>query len=160
MLKTIKADILFDKQCDYDNLHKNEESMRLIKMFELQLNVTSNTDIKIEDMTEASLETAANMYVYLMSCPETLMPWFKFYSNLIKKKSLDEIALTLNRIMKERNIPQHDGLRVVASKIFGKISTVFGFQYKVFQDMAKYTGNYSLTMDKYSNAVGKNLLVL
>ena len=62
------------------------------------LSITSNEKI-MENMTAENLKKAAEMFLYVNSCPDPLKSWFLFYINLFERKSPDQginISYTAN----------------------------------------------------------------
>ena len=63
------------------------------------------------------------MFLYLYSCPGALKPWFILYNNIFQKRQLDEIILTLNRIMKGAKALSNKNsksIETIAKKLFEK----------------------------------------
>ena len=76
-------------------------------------------------MTEENLKTAANMFIYLITCPESIKPWILFYKDLFTNQSPDQILLTLNRIMKGTRTQQNTYFKNLASYFFKNLSNLF-----------------------------------
>ena len=53
-------------------------------------------------MTDGILTRAANMFMYLIYCPDDTKAWIFFYTDLFKNQPVDRIVLTLNRILKSK----------------------------------------------------------
>ena len=75
------------------------------------------------------------MFMYLMTCHDTLKPWFVFYKKLFETQPPDQILLTINRMMKGARTKQNDFFKKMARKIFKRLTTQFSLQYKNFQHM-------------------------
>ena len=56
-----------------------------------------NYDI-LNDIPGPTLETAAEMYLYLALCPISSSDWVEFFQNLIQNESAKKILLTFNRL--------------------------------------------------------------
>ena len=63
-----------------------------------QLGINGPNYSILEDTPEPILETAAEMYLYLLLCPKSVSPWAEFLTSLIQNDSPKEILLTLNRL--------------------------------------------------------------
>ena len=75
----------------------------------------------------SELNIAGEMFLYLNSCPGALKPWFIFYRNIFQKLPLDEIILTLNRIIKGSNVLSHrssQSVKNIAKKVFEKTASL------------------------------------
>ena len=66
--------------------------------------VENNQDKKLENMTAKTLKTAAEMYIFLNTCPGTeatrywFQTWYHFYEKLFHNESPSKVILTLNPI--------------------------------------------------------------
>ena len=100
------------------------------------------------NLTAANLKTAAQMFIYLNSCPGTLAKfdefsknkaneqwfksWFKFYDDLLRFESPVQIVLTLNRLMKKHSTG--NGKENIRNQnLFKKISTMLNLKYRDIQ---------------------------
>ena len=141
VVRKIKLGVSFGKTCSSDALYKDIDSN--IDEVERILEVTAS-DERFGNVTDSSLKTAADMFLYLNSCNENLRPWFIFYTDLIRNKSPNEIILTLNRILKNRNNFAEKDLIDIARKLFDKLSSTFTMQFQDIQSYTSCTGNDSL----------------
>ena len=99
-----------------------------VQSFEYQLKVEPSR-YRFENMTEKDLKTAAEMFLFMKSCPtEPLKPWFVFYKHLFETQSLEQILLTLNRMMKGIRTPQSKYFLWLAQKLFQKTKTLITLQ--------------------------------
>ena len=57
-------------------------------------------ELKFPNMSNQNLKLAADKFIYLTFCPGTLNQWLVFYKDLFETKSLSQILMTLNRIIK------------------------------------------------------------
>ena len=150
ILKKLKLSISFGTACEkglYSNMpqtnHKN-----IIEMVERDLQIhypntiifgefgdIDSIPVTFPNMTEEKLKTAAEMYYYLMSCPDSLMPWFMFYSDLFMTRPPTEIVLALNRILKGKTVSFNKGAKEVAEKLFDFIATNSSFKYQEIKRM-------------------------
>ena len=141
VVRKIKLGVSFGKTCSSDALYKDIDSN--IDEVERILEVTAS-DERFGNVTDSSLKTAADMFLYLNSCNENLRPWFIFYTDLIRNKSPNEIILTLNRILKNQNNLADKDLINIARKLFDKLSSTFTMQFQDIQSYTSCTGNDSL----------------
>ena len=101
VLKKVKSDLRFEK-CPtgapadvFDELQnprglfKMGDMLQQMEKVECDLDITS-TDETMENMTAENLKKAAEMFLYLNSCPDPLKSWFLFYINLFERKSPDQ----------------------------------------------------------------------
>ena len=91
-----------------------------------------------ENVTREDLKTAAEMFIYLNTCPhtESLKVWFKgrykFLCELFQTKPPKQIILTLNRMMKWDPTKNTDA---VAEKLFIKIAELLSLQFEGLQSI-------------------------
>ena len=111
-----------------------------IETVEQKLAVESS-ELRIQNMTTENLETAAKMFVYLVTCPVTnsWQEWFKswdlFYTDLFNEKTHPyQIMLTLNRMMNVRYVNNNDG-KVRAEKLFIRITNYLSLKYGAIQSL-------------------------
>ena len=99
-----------------------------VQSFEYQLKVEPSR-VRFENMTEKDLKTAAEMFLFMKICPtDPLKPWFVFYKHLFETQSLEQILLTLNRMMKGIRTPQNKYFLWLAQKLFQKTKTLISQQ--------------------------------
>ena len=115
---------------------------------EEQLQFNSSDKI-MDNMTDSQLRLAGKMFTYLNSCSGLLKPWFSFYADLFHKQSLDVIILTLNRILKNENVPNKN-LKDIAKTLFKRISSIFSLKYKEIQNISEGVGNFSWNDSAFS----------
>ena len=106
VLKKIKSDLKFEK-CptgapadEFDELQNPRGLFKMGDMLgqmvkvESDLHITSNEQI-MENMTAENLKIAAEMFLYVNSCPDPLKSWFLFYINLFERKTPDQGIMIL-----------------------------------------------------------------
>ena len=72
-----------------------------------------------EDIDSDTLESAAKLFIYLNTCSAYVTDWADFYIDLISSQPLDQIILTINRLIKTTNYkPQR---QKIAHSIFNYI---------------------------------------
>ena len=77
----------------------DDSIMPQVKAVEQILNIESSEQIN-DNKTNEDLKIAAEMFLYLFMCPETIKPWTVFYKDLFLTQSPDQkIILTLNRVL-------------------------------------------------------------
>ena len=123
LIKRIKAQYI-DEKCPTASSSALFESSVIesqVKSVGKELGINPNTPAK-KNLTKIQLKLAAEMFLYLISCPNPIKPWLLFYSDLFEKQSPDEIILKLNRALKvKENIQQNDGIRKVTKKVLKKL---------------------------------------
>ena len=86
-------------------------------------------------MSSASV-TAGEMFLYLNTCPDS--PWFKswssFYKNLFLTQQVDQIILTLNRMMKTETSQDKDG-KLRAEKLLKRSTRLLSLEYEMIQSL-------------------------
>ena len=88
-----------------------------VKAVEQELQLESSDQV-IETMTNEELKSAAEMFIYLIMCPEAIVPWFTYYNDLFLTKTVDQIILSLNRIMKTKSTQNMDAKGAESIKIY------------------------------------------
>ena len=66
-------------------------------------------------------------------CPESMVPWFKYYNDLFLTQSVDHIILSLNRIMKTKSTQNMDAK--VAENLLKRISNLMSLQFERIQNL-------------------------
>ena len=139
-LKKIR-NISYKKCEDSDYVLYNEEIMKSqIEDLSKTLNLNASGDVNI-DVTESTLKTAAEMFLYLNSCPDDLRSWFVFYEDLLQKKPIEVILLQLNRILKGGYSQNNKKLKTIAKKVFERVTTLFSFKYEQIQNISQGLGD-------------------
>ena len=77
----------------------------LVKKLEQKL-LLKASDSKHKNI-DNTLKTAAEMFIYLYTCPDKHNTWFAFYMDVFETLSINEILLTLNRILKGNTTPEN-----------------------------------------------------
>ena len=119
----------------------------LVTAFETQLNVTS-TELRFTNISSEYLETAAEMFIYLIICPRGTENWydgwFEFNRDLLETESLGTIILTLNRILKTRSNTEDREIVQKLLTTFTSLTNFTSLNYKEIQRMLlENTGNTS-----------------
>ena len=99
-----------------DILYSDSDQLSQVAKVEQQLNVEAFLE-RFENMTDEDLKNAAEMFIYLNTCVDTLKPWFIFYKELLQNSSPEEIILTLNRIMKGGGSVENNCFKTMALKL-------------------------------------------
>ena len=90
--------------------------------FQLKSNATSFP--RTENISNTTLNTAGEMFLYINFCPDSLKPWLLFYEDLFEKHLATNILLTLNRILKAGSNNSRDkSYKIIAEKLFSKLRT-------------------------------------
>ena len=127
ILKEIKYTISVDKVCK-NYLYENSEIHSILTTFEKTLNVKSSKII-LGNMTDTTLKTAAEMFLYVNSCTYLLTPWLSFCKNLFENESSSTILLSLNRVLKVGDTRENRDLKIVVKKLLHKSNSLFSIKY-------------------------------
>ena len=92
-------------------------------------------------MTEESLKRAAEMFIYLTSCSETVRSWFFFYEDLFTEQSPAQIILTLNRVLKGQTTPENKDMKTIAIKLFRKVNNILSLKFTEIKNMIQGIDN-------------------
>ena len=84
--------------------------------------------IDFKNMTDADYELVAKTYLKLVTCPSE--PWMYFYEELFEKKSVNQIVLTLNRMLKGSRTEENRILKDIANKLFNKVASLLHLKYQ------------------------------
>ena len=101
-----------------------------------------SSDIIFENMTEESLKKAAEMFIHLTSCSETVRSWFFFYKDLFTEQSPAQIILTLNRVLKGQTTPENVDMKTIARKLFLKLDKILSLRHNEITNMANGMDNH------------------
>ena len=105
-----------------------------------------SSEVRFENITSGDLKIAAEIFVYLRTCPGTdegLRTWFtswsSFYEDLFKTHTLNKVILTLNRMMKTEES------KIRSEKLLKRVAKYIPLKYKKIQRMliAEHTENAS-----------------
>ena len=110
----------------YSNLSiVNENQRRLEERLNLSVPDQFLRNIPIETLT-----TAAEMFIYLNSCPEDIIKSekLKSFEDVLSKENGKNILLFLNRLITSSN--EKNDVKTVANAILDKISNLKGLQFK------------------------------
>ena len=97
--------------------------------------------IALKDMNETTLATAANIFLYLNSCPTPLKSWFVAYKQMFEMKSPMEIVLALNRMMKITDTTDNKAMKIIAKKLFKMVTILFKLNYPKIKNISQGLGN-------------------
>ena len=144
VVKNIKTELSLDLECRLSpDLLLYDDKMSQVNLLENQLGIQS-TEVKFENIGRENLKTAAEIYIYLNTCPDSLKPWFLFYQDLFHNQSPNQIILTLNRMMKSRRTSQNENFLKIAKTIFKEASTLLSLKYEEIQNLIPGTRNMNL----------------
>ena len=139
-LKKVR-DISYERcEVTVTNLYKEDMMKSQVEDLSKILNLNTSGDVDT-DVTDSTLKTAADMFLYLNSCPDDLRSWFLFYEDLLSKKSLEVILLQLNRILKGGYSQNNKKLKTIAKKVFERVTTLFSSKYKEIQNISQGLGD-------------------
>ena len=146
VVKIIKSKAFLNLSCQAGKLEEGEETgstllsnkhkLSQVLAVEQNLGIESSEQI-METLTKKELQTAAKMFLYLISCPDPSFKfWSSFYNDLFLTQPTDQIILTLNRMMKPKGTRVEDG-NIRARKLMIKISNKLSLGYKEIQRLAR-----------------------
>ena len=143
-----------------------------VEAIEQQLNIQSSKDPyqRYENMTAKSLKHAAEMFIYLGSCPGPLAQWFLFYTGWSDGKSdssifslladqPDLIMLTLSRIMRGPNITpnkNHLAIRHITRKLLNRMILLLTQKFGEIQSGKAHSSFQNMTTKESLDRKGKN----
>ena len=148
-VKIIKSETFLSLSCD-DSLKQREiggflpllsknDTLSQVLAVEENLGIESSEQI-IETLTKKELQTAANMFLYLNTCPDLSFKfWFSFYKDLFLTQSFDQIILTLNRMMKATDTLGEGG-NIRAEKLLKEIFNKLSLRHEGVQSLARREG--------------------
>ena len=149
VVKKIRSEVFLNRLCNQPKtLYTGADIMSNVESVENLLEVNSS-EITIDDMPRSTLQTAGEMYLYLNSCPENLKPWFQLYTDLFQSQTLNQIVLTLNRILKVEDSPKIKGFKRITRVLFKRISTLYSLKYQYVHYVTKKIGKTSLSEERY-----------
>ena len=88
----------------------------------LELNITATP---YENVTDDILNTAVEMYTYLILCPPKIL---QLYQNLFKDSSPNQILLALSSIIKATQNADKESTKEIFTKVMEKLK-LFNYQY-------------------------------
>ena len=124
VVKKIKSKSSLDSRCDPDTrntLISHNDKLLQVNAVENNLKIGSPGE-NIHTLTNKDLKTAAEMFMYLTICPNRIKPWITFYKELFQIQPVDQIILTLNRVMKGSKTKQNQYFKKLAVILLKKIN--------------------------------------
>ena len=112
----------FDVYCDLEYI----DWLSTVDNIEKVLQIDAH-ESRIEGIGEQDLEIAAEMILYLSSCPKKSL--LIFYMDLLQNHSPAQIVLTLNRII---NGGAENELKKTAQKLFNRLANTFSMKFNDF----------------------------
>ena len=127
----IKYETPLDMSCDNNNILSSDVRLSLVSAMEQILQIDPLN--QIEALTNEELQTAAEMFIYLNSCPtKWSKSWSSFYKDLFLTQPTNQIILTLNRMMKTEASQDKDG-KILAEKLLRKSAKLLSLKYEMIQ---------------------------
>ena len=97
-MNTVKSETSLEWDCFKDDtLLGGDAMLSQVKAVEQMLQIKSSEQNN-EALKNEELQTAAEKFLYLTMCPNTIKSWLLFYKDLFQTQSPDQIILTLNRL--------------------------------------------------------------
>ena len=143
-MKNLKSELSLDLECRLSpDLLLYDDKMSQVNLLEDQLGIES-TEVRFENIGRENLKTAAQIYIYLNTCPDSLKPWFLFYHDLFHDQEPNQIILTLNRMMKSRRTSENENFLNIAKTVFKEASTLLSLKYEEIQSLNPGTRKINL----------------
>ena len=121
--------------CDNNNILSSDVRLSQVSAVEQILQIDPLK--QIEDLTNEELQTAAEMFIYLNSCPtKWSKSWSSFYKDLFLTQPTNQIILTLNRMMKTKR--SEDG-KLRAEKLMKRTSNLLSLYFERIQSLLPET---------------------
>ena len=131
----LKYETPLDMSCDNNNILSSDGRLSLVSAMEQMLEIDPLK--QIEALTNEELQTAAEMFIYLNSCPtKWSKSWSSFYKDLFLTQPTNQIILTLNRMMKTKS-SEDDKLR--AEKLMKRTSNLLSLNFERIQSLLPET---------------------
>ena len=144
VVKNLKSELSLDLECRLSpDLLLYDDKMSQVNLLEDQLGIES-TEVRFENIGRENLKTAAEIYIYLNTCPDSLKPWFLFYHDLFHDQEPNQIILTLNRMMKSRRTSENENFLNIAKTVFKEASTILSLKYEEIQSLNPGTRKINL----------------
>ena len=162
ILKNIPIEISSNNTCEYGLYHRDIIKLHIRKIEgKLNVDVSEHYDRDIyirKNYSYDSLQKSAEMFLYAYSCPDSLKPWFYFYSNLFQKQSPNEILLTLNRMLKPNKNKKNKNLIAIARKLFERATTLFSLKHMEIRKLMPKSGTRSFGLNESDNNLSMSSL--
>ena len=136
IVKRVRSENIVHNSCleldDAENKIVGSSIRSLLDHLEKEINVNKSEHI-FDNVTNAKLKQAGEMFVYLAYCHDIANDWFKFYEQLFHDHTLNQIILALNKISKVRTITYPSKfvkINDIERKILEKIENLFALQFK------------------------------
>ena len=108
--------------------------MSQVKAVEQMLQIDSSDQIN-DTLTNEELKTAAEMFLYLNTCPDVwFKDWFSFYSDFFLNQPADRIILALNRMTKIAS-PQNKYGKLRAEKLLQRTARLLSLKFEEIQSL-------------------------
>ena len=154
VVKKVKSENSLDTSCDASKITMltDESIVSHVKAVEQKLEIESSEQID-ETMTNDNLKAAAEMFIYLISCPYSswFKSWSSFYKDLFLSKPPDQIILTLNRMMKSET-PQENNDKLRSEKLLQRITSQLSLKFDEIRSLLQHT--------KFGNISFEHLMIL
>ena len=106
-----------------------------------------------ENITSEDFETAAEMFIYLYTCPtEFINKLMVFYDDLFRTQTPYQIILTLNRMIRIKSAGINVG-EAWNEKLFKKATSFFSMKYEEIQNILPRNNSFINEHDKGQNSL-------
>ena len=96
-MKKVKLETSLAIPCENFGLYTDKMS-QVLKL-EQELKIKSSNQ-RFRNMSAEDLKTASYIFIYINLCPGKTKPWIIFFQDLFQNQPLDQIILTLNRVVR------------------------------------------------------------
>ena len=135
--------------------------LSLVKAVEQKLQIKPSEQ-KIESLTNEDLKIAAEIYTYLIACPNNLWFkfWYSFYKDFFLTQPANQIILTLNRMTKITTPQNQDG-KLRAEKLLQRTASLLSLKFEDIQSLLpeKQVSNGSVKNKNFNITKGAYLQI-
>ena len=96
-MKKVKLETSLAIPCENFGLYTDKLSQVLKLEQELKI---KSSDQRFGNISSEDLKTASYIFIYINLCPGKIKPWIIFFQDLFQTQPLDQIILTLNRVVR------------------------------------------------------------
>ena len=156
VVHTLKSESTLELSCDTRMpILTTDGISSQVKAVEQMLKIESSDKI-INSFTNEGLKTAAEVFLYLISCPDELFKSLSlFYKDLFLTQPADQIILTLNRMTKSKT-SQDQGGKLRAEKLLQRLTKIFPLKHEEIERLLPVFRNESINDFKIHNNSNSN----
>ena len=156
VVHTLKSESTLELSCDTRMpILTTDGILSQVKAVEQMLKIESSDKI-INSFTNEGLKTAAEVFLYLISCPDELFKSLSlFYKDLFLTQPADQIILTLNRMTKSKT-SQDQGGKLRAEKLLQRLTKIFPIKLEEIESLLPVFRNESINDFEIPNNSNSN----